>query len=133
MKSHYSSTAGFTLIELLVVVTLIVVLAGIGIATYATSIQRAKEAVLKEDLFRLRDAISQYQADKDNYPADLPSLVTNGYIRRVPADPFTKSVDTWQTIASDPDPANPGVAIGIEDITSGAGGVSLDGSRYAEW
>ena len=67
---------GFTLIEVLIVVTLIVVLAGIGLATYTTSIQRSKEAVLREDLFRMRDAIDQYYADKGHYPSDLTALVS---------------------------------------------------------
>jgi general secretion pathway protein G len=78
------SSGGFTLIELLIVVTLIIVLAGIGLATYSTSITRSKEAVLKEDLFRMRDAIDQYNADKGGYPADLSALVTDGYLRQVP-------------------------------------------------
>src|SRR6202521_5855905 len=93
--------AGFTLIEVLIVVTLIVVLAGIGLATYTTSITRSKEAVLKEDLFRMRDAIDQYYADKQRYPADLPSLVTDGYMRQVPKDPLTDSAASWRTVMSD--------------------------------
>ena len=96
---------GFTLIELLIVMTLIVVLAGIGMSTYSTSVTRAKEAVLRENLFRMRDSIDQFYADKGTYPPDLPSLVTSGYLRQIPKDPFTESADTWQVVMSEPDAA----------------------------
>jgi general secretion pathway protein G len=124
---------GFTLIELLIVVTLIVILAGIGIATYGTSVTRAKEATLKEDLFRMNDAIDQYHADKGNYPQDISSLVSAGYLRQVPKDPFTNSADTWVTVMSEPDPANPNETPGIFAVKSGAPGTGLDGTNYADW
>jgi general secretion pathway protein G len=124
---------GFTLIELLIVVTLIVVLAGIGLATYSTSITRSKEAVLKEDLFRMRDAIDQYYADKGNYPADLSALVTDGYLRQLPKDPVTDSADTWQTVMSEVDAANPEALPGVYDVKSGAPGAALDGTNYSDW
>lgn len=127
------SGGGFTLIELLVVLTLIVVLAGMGLATYATSITRSKEAVLKEDLFRMRDAIDQYYADKAKYPADLQSLAADGYLRKVPQDPFTESADTWQTTPAEIDAANPAAEPGIFDVKSGADATALDGSKYADW
>ncbi|HEV3214307.1 MAG TPA: prepilin-type N-terminal cleavage/methylation domain-containing protein [Vicinamibacterales bacterium] len=125
--------AGFTLIEVLIVVTLIVVLAGIGLATYTTSIQRSKEAVLHEDLFRMRDAIDQYYADKGHYPADLPSLVSDGYMRSLPKDPVTNAADTWQTVMSDVDAANPSATPGVYDVKSGAQGMALDGTNYSDW
>ena len=128
-----ASSTGFTLIEVLIVVTLIVVLAGIGLATYTTSITRSKEAVLKEDLFRMRDAIDQYYADKGHYPADLPSLVTDGYMRTVPKDPITAVADTWQTVMSEVDTANPSAAPGVYDVKSGAQGTALDGTNYSDW
>jgi len=121
------------LIELLVVVTLIVVLAAIGMSTYSTSVTRAKEAVLREDLFRLKDAIDQYNADKGTYPPDLSALVTDGYMRQIPKDPFTESPDTWQLVMSEPDPANPNAAPGVYDVKSGAPGTGMDGRPYAEW
>jgi general secretion pathway protein G len=123
---------GFTLIELLIVVTLIVVLAGIGLSTYSTSVTRAKEAVLLENLFRMRDSIDQYYADKGTYPPDLPSLVTSGYLRQIPRDPFTESTDTWQIVMSEPDPSNPNAVPGVYDVKSGAEGVSLSGVPYSE-
>ena len=124
---------GFTLIELLIVVTLIVVLAGIGIATYSTSVLRAKEAVLREDLFRFKDAIDQYNADKGTYPPDLSALVTDGYMRQIPKDPFTESAETWQVVLAEPDPANPNAVPGVYDVKSGAEGIALDGSNYSDW
>ena len=124
---------GFTLIELLVVVTLIVVLAGIGLSTYSTSVARAREAVLRENLFRMRDSIDQYYADKGSYPPDLATLVTEKYMRQVPKDPITDSADTWQIVMSEPDPANPTAAPGVYDVKSGAEGVGLDGTPYADF
>jgi general secretion pathway protein G len=125
--------AGFTLIELMVVVALIAVLAGMGVVQYRNSVIRTKEAVLKEDLFRMRDAIDQYYADKAKYPANLDALVSEGYLRQVPKDPITNGSDTWQTVASEPDPSNPTGDVGIFDVKSGSDGTSIDGSRYAEW
>ena len=124
---------GFTLIELLIVVTLIVVLAGIGLSTYSTSVARAKEAVLRENLFRLRDSIDQFYADKGSWPPDLASLVSAGYMRQIPKDPFTESPDTWQIVMSEPDPANPSATPGVFDVKSGAEGISLDGTPYADF
>ena len=123
---------GFTLMELLIVVTLIVVLAGIGMSTYTTSVTRAKEAVLLENLFRMRDAIDQYYADKGAYPPDLSALVTDGYMRQIPRDPFTESADTWQTVMSDPGPAAPNSTPGVENVKSGSTGAMLDGRPHSE-
>ena len=124
---------GFTLIELLVVISLIIVLASIGMVQYATSVTRAKEAVLKEDLFRLRDAIDQYYADKSKYPASLEALVSEKYLRQVPVDPITNRADSWQTVMAEPDPLNPTAESGIYDIKSGAEGAALDGTNYSNW
>jgi general secretion pathway protein G len=89
--------------------------------------------VLKTDLFRMRDAIDQYYADKNKYPASLDALVTDGYLRKIPEDPITKSADTWQTVPAEPDPANPTAEPGVYDVKSGAQGTGLDGSNYADW
>ena len=124
---------GFTLIELLVVISLISILAGIGLANYRSAITRAQEATLKENLFRMRDAIDQYYADKGQYPVGLDVLVSDGYLRRVPEDPFTRSADTWRTIQAEPDPNNPSAEIGIFDVKSGSDGKALDGTSYGEW
>src|SRR5687767_8150679 len=90
------TASGFTLIELLVVTALIVVMASMALVGYQNSLVRAREAVLKEDLFRLRDAIDQYYADKNKWPQSLQDLVTDGYVREVPEDPLTNSRETWQ-------------------------------------
>jgi general secretion pathway protein G len=124
---------GFTMIELLVVMTLIVILATMGMTQYKTSQVYAREAVLKEDLFRLRDAIDQYYADKGQYPSTIDALVSDGYLRKVPEDPFTKSNSSWQTVPAEPDPANPTAEPGVYDIKSGSDQTALDGTKYAEW
>jgi general secretion pathway protein G len=124
---------GFTLIEVLIVVTLIVILAAISMPQYQNSVTRSREAVLKEDLWRMRDVIQQYYADKNKWPASLQDLVSEGYMRQVPEDPFTNSADTWVTVPAEPDPSNPSAQPGIEDVKSGAEGTALDGSRYSDW
>ena len=125
--------AGFTLIELLIVIALITILATMGLVQYKNSMQSSREAVLRTDLFRMRDAIDQYYADKTKYPASLDALVSDGYMRKIPEDPLTKSADTWQTVAAEPDPSNPSAEAGIYNIKSGASGTALDGSSYADW
>ena len=133
MKSGMRSARGFTLIEVLVVVTLIVVLASVSMASYTNSVQRAREAVLREDLFRMRDAIDQYYADKNKYPQSLQDLVTEKYLREVPKDPITNSADTWTTVPAEVEAANPAAEPGVYDVKSGSEGTSLEGTRYADW
>jgi general secretion pathway protein G len=148
--------AGFTLLELLVVMTIIGILAAVAIPALRDSPQRAREAALKEDLFTLRSTIDQYHGDKGYYPADLATLVSDGYLRQIPIDPMTKSRDTWvvdyEQIEPTAEGANPperagtsggssgGVGApeenttpGIVDIHSGSTGKALDGSSYKEW
>jgi general secretion pathway protein G len=127
------SARGFTLIEMIVVMSLIVLLATIGLTAYQSSLKRGREAVLKEDLFRMRDAIDQYYADKGKYPADLSELVGGGYMRRVPQDPITQSSESWQVIPAEPDPNNPSAEAGIYDVKSGSEQLALDGSKYSDW
>ena len=124
---------GFTLLELMVVMALIVVLAGIGMTSYRHAVTLAQEAVLKEDLFRMRDAIDQYYADKQRYPSALQDLVTDGYMRAIPEDPFTQSADTWQTVMSEPDPNNLTAEMGIYNVKSGSDKTSAAGTPYADW
>ena len=100
---------------------------------YRQSVQFAREAVLKEDLFRMRDAIDQYYADKNQYPATLDDLVTDGYLRAMPKDPFTNADRSWQTVPAEPDPNNPSAAPGVYDVKSGSDRTAIDGSRYADW
>jgi len=131
-RARVTAAVGFTMIELMVVMSLIVILATIGLVQYRQSIVYTKEAVLKDDLNKLRDAIDQYYADKNQYPATLQDLVTNGYIRGVPKDPFTNSDSSWQTVPAEPDPNNPTTQPGVYDVKSGAEGTTLDGKALSE-
>jgi general secretion pathway protein G len=127
------TSSGFTLIELMVVMALIVVLASVGLTLYSNSVIRAKESVLKEDLYRMRDSIDQYYADKGKYPATLQDLVSDKYLRAVPVDPFTHSADSWREVPSEPDPNNPTAQPGVYDVRSGSDQTGLDGTKYSEW
>lgn len=123
---------GFTLIELMMVAFIVSVLAGIALPQYKNAIIHSKEAVLRENLFRFRDLIDQYQADKGKYPASLEALVEEGYLRKLPPDPMTGQTD-WQTVLAELDPDNPGEAPGIYEVKSSSPGVSLAGTPYNEW
>lgn len=136
MRQHrrrLTPAAGFTLIELLVVMSLIVVLSSVALVGYQNSVVRAREATLMDDLFQLREAIDQYYADKQKWPASLQDLVTDGYVRKIPSDPMTGSADTWQTVPAEADPANPTAEAGIFDVKSGSEKTALDGKLYADW
>src|SRR5215813_10484228 len=128
-----NSHRGFTLIELLIVLSIMVILASMGLAQYRNSIVHANEAVLKEDLFRMRDSIDQYYADKGQYPSSLDALVSDGYLRKLPDDPFTKNSTSWQTVPAEPDPSQPTAEPGVYDVKSGSDGTAIDGSKYADW
>lgn len=130
---RHARSGGFTLIELLVVISLITILAAMGLVQYRNSVRHAQEGVLRTDLFRMRDAIDQYYADKGKYPGSLDALVSDGYLRKIPEDPITKSPDTWQTEPAEPDPNNPSAEPGIYNVKSGAQGTGLDGTNYADW
>lgn len=118
---------GFTLIELLVVLSVIALLLTLAAPRYFQHVDRSKEAVLKENLATVRDAIDQYHADTGHWPESLSSLVERRYLRAVPTDPVTDSRETWREV-----PAKDGQT-GIQDIRSGAEGTGADGSAYAEW
>jgi general secretion pathway protein G len=120
--------AGFTLIELLVVLAIVATLLMLAVPRYFSSVDSSKEAVLKENLYQLRDAIGKYYADKGKYPDSLEALAVDKYLRKVPLDPLTESAATWVVVP----PADPQKG-GVYDVRSGAPGKASDGSEYAAW
>lgn len=124
---------GFTLIELMIVISMILILVSISIPAYNQSILRARESVLRQDLFELRSLISQYTLDKQKAPQGLDDLVQGGYIKQIPMDPMTGSNSTWTVDQEDTvmsvDQQDPGVS----DVHSGAAGTSSDGTAYSSW
>jgi len=120
-------------LALLVLIALMLVTAATGRLQYRRSIAAAKESVLKTDLSRMREAIHQYFERKGRYPSSLDSLVAEGYLRRIPADPFTRSSVTWTTTRVGRDPSKPSAEPGVHDVRSGARGTARDGSRYSDW
>jgi general secretion pathway protein G len=115
------------------VISLISILAAMGMVQYRNQVRRTEEATLKTDLFHMRDAIDQYFADKGKYPASLDALVSDGYLRKIPEDPITKSSTSWETVPAEPDPGNPSAEPGVYNVKSGAPGTALDGSNYSDW
>lgn len=119
---------GFTLIELLVVLAIIATLLTLAAPRYFQHVERSKEAVLRENLATLREAIDQYHADKGAWPESLAALAEARYLRRVPPDPITERSDTWLEL-----PPQEEGATGIGDVRSGAEGQGLDGMPFSEW
>ena len=127
--------AGFTLLELLIVMTIIAILASIAIPSFTMNVKKAREAVLKEDLHTMRGAIDSYTYDKQKAPQDLSDLITSGYLKAMPVDPFTQRTDTWIPAQSDSytsiDETQSG---GIDDVHSGSQQISSDGqTTYNTW
>src|SRR5579875_558067 len=124
---------GFTLIELMVVMAIISILLAIALPIYQKSIIRAKESVLRNNLFTLRTMIDEYTIDKQKAPESLEDLVTEGYLRQIPQDPMTGSDQTWKIIMEDTSIAGGSTPPGIFDVKSGSDKTALDGSAYADW
>jgi general secretion pathway protein G len=118
---------GFTLMELMVVMAIIASLLTLALPRYYRSIDRSKEAVLRQDLAVMRDAIDKFFADRGRYPATLDELAEKRYLRKVPPDPITDSDATWVVVAP------PDAESGVFDVRSGAPGRSLDGEAYESW
>jgi general secretion pathway protein G len=127
-KSGNRKCSGFTLIELLVVMAIIATLLSIVAPRYFNSIDKAKEAVLRQDLGVMRNAIDQFYSDTGKYPLDLMELVDKGYLRGIPVDPFTESNQSWIEM-----PPRNETESGVYDVHSGYSGRALDGSFYEEW
>ncbi len=125
----WRASKGFTLIELIVVMAIIALLISIAAPRYFAHIDHSKEAVLKQDLQVMRDAIDKYHGDKGQYPANLEALVSARYMRSVPVDPITEKTDTWVIVA----PPDREVQGDVYDIKSGAPGQAKDGTAYTSW
>ena len=128
-----SRQRGFTLIELMVVISIIVILMSVAIPRYQASILRARETVLRDDLYTLRSVIDQYTLDKQKAPQSLNDLVDAGYLKQLPKDPFTNARDTWVPMTDDsimsPDQSQPGII----DVHSGSEQNSSEGTAYSTW
>ena len=117
---------GFTLLELMTIIAIIGILVTLAVPSYRGAVVKAREAVLKQDLFTVRDVLDQYRGDQGKYPPSLSDLVKSGYLRTVPVDPFTSSNSTWQEVVE----ATEG---GIFDIHSGSDLVASTGIPYNQW
>ena len=127
------ATRGFTFVELMIVMAIIAVLLSVAIPIYNRSIIRAKESVLKNNLFTMRTVIDEYTYDKQKAPQTLQDLVSDGYLREVPMDPMTGSNDTWKIIQEDATNTVNQQQPGIYDVRSGADKISLEGTPYSDW
>jgi general secretion pathway protein G len=119
---------GFTLIELIVVMTVIALLLSLAVPRYFNSLDKAREATLRQDLDTMRDAIDKFHGDNGHYPVSLEELVTRKYLRAIPPDPITGNAAAWVVVSPDSS-----AETGVYDVKSAAPGVAKDGSRYADW
>ncbi|MGA2117332.1 MAG: type II secretion system protein [Bryobacteraceae bacterium] len=133
MRNGKLHTRGFTFVELMVVIAVILLLITMAIPIYQKTIIRAKESVLKNNLFTIRTVIDNYSYDKMKAPQSLQDLVSEGYLKDVPMDPMTASNSTWKIIMEDASQALNQSDPGIFDVRSGSDKTSLDGSAYADW
>jgi general secretion pathway protein G len=124
---------GFTLIELMIVISVILILVSLAVPIYSSSIVRAREAVLRDNLFTMRSLINQYTLDKEKAPQSLEDLVSAGYLKVIPVDPMTNSRDSWvveqEDVLLSADQTQPG----ISDVHSGSSATSLEGTAYNSW
>ena len=123
--------AGFTLLELMIVISIIIILASITLPQYQRTIMHTRETVLKDDLRKMRSLIDQYAADKGRLPQSLDELVSSGYMREVPIDPFTGQKDWAITTGEDPNSSEG--EQGMTDVHSGSAETSTEGTAYSEW
>jgi len=126
-------SAGFTLVELMIVMAIIMILAVVAVPAYQAAIREAREAVLKEDLHVLRNAIDSYTADKQKAPQSLDDLVQEGYLKEIPSDPMTRSKETWATDSSTDLHSTDQTEPGIDDVHSGSQDQGSDGQPYSAW
>lgn len=117
----------------MVVMAIISVLLAIALPIYQKSILRARESVLKSNLFTLRTTIDEYTVDKQKAPESLQTLVSEGYLRQIPQDPITNSDQTWRVIMEDTPIGGNNSSPGIFDVKSGSEKTSLEGTPYSNW
>jgi general secretion pathway protein G len=132
-RGRRTGRRGFTFVEMMVVITIIVILISVAIPIYNRAIVRAKESVLRNNLFTLRTVIDNYSYDKAKAPQSLQDLVTEGYLQKVPIDPMTGSNQTWRTIMEDASQSISQSEPGIFDVKSGSDRTGLDGTPYSDW
>lgn len=122
--------SGFTFVEIMIVLVVIGILLTLAQPSFTTSVLRAREATLQENLFIFRDVIDQYYADHEEYPPTLEALVEARYLRKIPKDPITGTDATWLVVyATNED----GVEQGIFDVKSGSESIASDGTAYIDW
>ena len=123
--------AGFTLLELMIVISIIIILASITLPQYQKTIMHTRETVLRDDLRKMRSLIDQFSADKGRLPQSLDDLVSEGYMRDVPIDPFTGQKD-WAITTGEDANSSEGEQ-GMTDVHSASAEVSTEGTAYSEW
>jgi general secretion pathway protein G len=130
---HPMSQMGFTLIEMIIVISIVMILTSIAIPIYNMHIVHAREAVLREDLYSIRNSIDQYTQDKNKAPQSLDDIVQAGYLRALPKDPFTQSNETWEPVSDDSIQELGQSDPGIVDVHSGSKLTAADGTAYNTW
>ncbi|MGD0988627.1 MAG: prepilin-type N-terminal cleavage/methylation domain-containing protein [Candidatus Sulfotelmatobacter sp.] len=131
-RAKFGRNSGFTLLELMIVISMILILMSIALPIYSQSVLRARESVLRQDLFELRSLISQYTLDKQKAPQGLDDLVQGGYLKTLPKDPMTSEAN-WEVVQEDvllsADQQDPG----INDVHSASNATGTDGTAYSTW
>jgi len=133
LRSRRDSRSGFTMIELMIVMAIVVILVSIAVPLYQKALLRAKESVLKNNLFTIRTVIDEYTYDKQKAPQALQDLVTEGYLKEVPMDPIVGNNSGWRIVMEQAMQSVSQTEPGIFDVKSGSDAKSLEGTPYSEW